>query len=129
MRRRLPPLLLFGLVALAVVSGAVSASSGTPSFPWDVAIELPATGDLNFGDANVSSVSCATAGNCAAGGSYVNRHAHRQALVGDEVDGSWSTAIKVPGTSSLNVGGAAAVSSVSCASAGNCTAGGFYTDA
>jgi len=34
-----------------------------------------------------------------------------------------------PGTATLNKGGNAHVQSVSCASAGNCGAGGYYTDA
>src|SRR5258708_27630253 len=40
--------------------------------------------------------------------------------------GTWRTAIEVPGLGSLNRGGYAEVHSVSCASAGNCAAGGFY---
>ena len=42
--------------------------------------------------------------------------------------GTWGTAKEVPGTATLNAGGSAAVWSVSCASAGNCSAGGGYTD-
>jgi hypothetical protein len=44
------------------------------------------------------------------------------------VNGTWRTAIRVPGTATLNSGGAAWTVSVSCASAGNCSAGGGYTD-
>jgi len=42
--------------------------------------------------------------------------------------GTWHTAQKVPGAGTLNSGGNAQVQSVSCASAGNCSAGGGYTD-
>ena len=42
--------------------------------------------------------------------------------------GTWGTAIEVPGTAALNTGGAAQVYSVSCAAAGSCGAGGYYTD-
>ena len=42
--------------------------------------------------------------------------------------GTWHTAQKVPGTAALNTGGGAQVQSVSCRSAGNCSAGGWYTD-
>ena len=38
------------------------------------------------------------------------------------------TAEEVPGTAALNRGGNATIASVSCASAGNCNAGGSYTD-
>ena len=44
------------------------------------------------------------------------------------VAGTWHTAIEVPGTGALNKGGFARVASVSCASAGNCAAGGAYED-
>src|SRR5690242_9783539 len=40
--------------------------------------------------------------------------------------GTWGTAEEVPGTAALNKAGGAEISSVSCASAGNCSAGGFY---
>ena len=40
--------------------------------------------------------------------------------------GAWGTAIEVPGTAALNTGGNAAVQAVSCPSAGNCSAGGYY---
>jgi len=36
--------------------------------------------------------------------------------------------VGVPGTAGLNAGGNAQVNSVSCGSAGNCSAGGFYSD-
>src|SRR6266481_1699280 len=42
--------------------------------------------------------------------------------------GTWQAAQKVPGTGTLNKGGNAEVNSVSCRSAGNCTAGRSYKD-
>ena len=39
---------------------------------------------------------------------------------------NFGTAIEVPGTAALNTKGSAGVGAVACASAGNCTAGGFY---
>src|SRR5437868_13331215 len=41
---------------------------------------------------------------------------------------AWGVAIEVPGTATLNSGGAAHVNAVSCVAAGTCAAGGFYTD-
>ena len=69
-----------------------------------------------------------SAGNCAAGGSYTDSSGNSQAFVASETSGTWGKAKEVPGTAALNTGGGAAVESVSCASAGNCAAGGFYTD-
>ena len=96
---------------------------------WRTAIELPGTGALDKGrDARVDSISCASAGNCAVGGSYTDRFGRRQAFVASETKGAWSKAIEVPGAGALNRGGDAEVFSVSCASAGNCAAGGWYMD-
>ena len=79
------------------------------------------------GTRGVSSVSCASAGDCAAGGYYIDRSVHRQGFVVAERHGGWGTAIEAPGLGALNTGGDAQVASVSCASAGNCAAGGSYT--
>jgi len=95
---------------------------------WRAAIEVPRTADLNlYGDARVNSVSCASAGNCAAGGYYSDGSGKRQAFVVSQTNGVWGAAIEVPGTAALNIGGDAQVNSVSCASAGNCAAGGYYS--
>ena len=61
-------------------------------------------------------------------GQYLDGSGHFQAFVAGETNGTWGTAKKVPGTAALNTGGAAQVTSVSCASAGHCSAGGSYTD-
>ena len=117
--------------------GYVDSSSSSQAFvvsqvnsTWGTAIEVPGTGSLNAGgNAQVNSVSCATAGNCGAGGSYTDASANTQAFVANQVNGIWGNAREVPGTAALNAGGFAQVNSVSCGSAGNCSAGGSYTDA
>jgi hypothetical protein len=128
MRRRLLGLLgLFGLVGVLAVSGGSAATQVAVS--WGTAIEVPGTAALNTGgNAQTYSVSCATAGNCTAGGQYLDGSSHYQAFVVSETNGSWGNAIEVPGSATLNSGGGANTSSVSCATAGNCTAGGTYTD-
>src|SRR6266567_4113239 len=94
---------------------------------WGHAIEVTGPGTLNAGgDAGVNSVSCAAAGSCAAGGFYLDGDGHRQGFVVSERNGVWGQAIEVPGLGTLNAGGLARVWSVSCASAGNCAAGGDY---
>ena len=95
---------------------------------WHAAIEVPGTAAHDHRDAQVNSVSCASAGNCSAGGSYTDSSGHAQAFVAGETNGTWGAAQEVPGTAALNSGGEAVVSSVSCASAGNCAAGGYYVD-
>jgi hypothetical protein len=106
----------------AVVAGARDAASGGS---WGPAKELAAA--LNTGGAaGVNSVSCASAGNCGAGGFYTDSSGNLQAFAVSEVNGTWRAATEV--AAALNTLGVAEISSVSCASAGNCSAGGFYTD-
>jgi hypothetical protein len=94
---------------------------------WGDAIEVPGTGALNVGgDARVYSVSCTSPGDCSAGGQYDDGEGFFQAFVATESGGTWSTAIEVPGSGKLNTAGDALIYSVSCASAGNCSAGGYY---
>jgi hypothetical protein len=109
---------------MAAAAGA-AAQAGT----WHTAQEVPGVATLNKGgEAQVQSVSCASAGNCGAGGYYTNRSGHHQVFVVSEVYGTWHAAKEIPGTATLNKGGNADVYSVSCASPGNCSAGGYYTD-
>jgi hypothetical protein len=59
----------------------------------DKAIEVPGTAALNAGgNAEVSWVSCASAGNCAAGGSFQDRSGHLQPFVVSQVNGHWRLA-------------------------------------
>jgi hypothetical protein len=95
---------------------------------WGSAIEIPGTAALSAGYAAVASVSCARAGDCSAGGSYEDSSGQYEPYVVDETNGSWGTAIEVPGVGDLNIGGDAAVFSVSCGSPGNCAAFGDYAD-
>ncbi len=97
---------------------------------WENATEAPGTAALNKGGtAKITSVSCASPGNCGAGGSYTDGSFHVEAFVVNETDGTWDDAVEVPGTEALNATGNGAVTSVSCASAANCSAGGMYDDA
>jgi hypothetical protein len=102
---------------------AAHAGGAAPAGTWGNAIEVPGLGALNKrGNAQLTSVSCGSAGNCAAGGFYTDGSGRGQAFVDSERNGSWGKAIEVPGSGTLNAGGNAEVNSVSCASAGNCAA-------
>jgi hypothetical protein len=96
---------------------------------WGRAAKVGGMQTLNRGrSASVDSVSCASAGTCAAGGYYTDRSRHDQAFVVSQVHGRWGTAREVPGTAALDQGGSAVITSVSCPSAGTCAAAGHYTD-
>src|SRR5215467_14367468 len=121
-----------GVASLA--SGGAAASTGAvaaslSSHVWGTAEEVPGTAALNRGgDAGIVSVSCGSPGNCSAGGDYRDSSGHGQVFVASQVNGTWRTAIEVPGTAALNQGGDAFITSVSCASPGNCSAVGDYRD-
>src|SRR5215472_1694524 len=132
-RRRLAAIAAAAAVALLAGAGPAAAqaaggravSGGT----WGKAREVAGLAALNQGGfANITSVSCASAGSCTAGGSYTDSSGGGQAFVVSEVNGSWGQAKEVPGLAALNQGGSALLTSVSCARAGTCAAGGSYTD-
>src|ERR1700722_7951421 len=92
---------------------------------WGAAQEI--SGFPGNSDAQVQSVSCGAPGDCSAGGTYSPGGCGGgpvQAFVVSETGGTWGAAEEVPGTAALNTGGNAQVNSVSCSSAGNCSAGG-----
>ena len=95
--------------------------NGTWGTAQHLPLVLPFIGNRNLG---VAPISCATAGNCAAGGSYVDSSGKTQAFVVTEKNGVWQPAREV--AAALNVKGQAAVNTISCPSAGNCAAGGTY---
>ena len=95
---------------------------------WGRAQEVPGTAALNAGaDAQVTSVSCASPGNCAAGGTYAGASTSltQQAFLVNETDGTWDNAEEVPGTAPGAAKYDSGVTSVSCASPGDCSAGGY----
>lgn len=90
---------------------------------WRTAIEVPGTNALNqYGDGGGTSISCKSPGNCSAVGEYTNSSGHNEAFVVSEVNGTWRTAVEVPGSAALNHGNNGTVDAVSCASPGNCSA-------
>src|SRR5215471_10900534 len=70
---------------------------------WGAAIEVPGTNTLNKGgNATVNKVSCPSAGNCTAVGAFaVGPYPRQQAFVVSEVNGTWGTAVVLPGTKAL----------------------------
>ena len=93
---------------------------------WGKAEQVPGTAALNQGGHAVTlSVSCAAAGDCSAVG-YSTPSASSvvaKAFVVTESGGRWGKAEEVLGSAAFNSSGAT-VDSVSCAAAGDCSAGG-----
>jgi LPXTG-motif cell wall-anchored protein len=115
-------------VAFASVGLNVGASHATPDIGWSTFEDVAGLVAANTGEeASIASVSCTTAGNCSAGGYYHVGEA-QQAFVVSQVDGVWGSFEDVPGLVVANTGEEASIYSVSCTSAGNCSAGGSYND-
>jgi hypothetical protein len=95
---------------------------------WGTAQPVPEMSMLKATSSFAHSVSCASPGNCTIGGTYADEQKKEQVFIEDEVNGIWGTPQQVPGTGALNVIGIARVNRVSCATAGNCAAVGYYTD-
>jgi hypothetical protein len=81
-----------------------------------------------LGEGSSSSMSCWSAGNCVAGGSYTlpNDGNNPQAFIVSEKSGRWGAAKQVSGLVALSKGGGDQILSLSCPSAGGCSAGGSY---
>ncbi len=90
---------------------------------WNKPLEI--AGSLNAGlDGTLSAVTCPSAANCVAGGSYVAATPGSRPYVVVETNGNWGTPITLGQTFLAT---SAIVTSVSCADAGDCAAGGEYT--
>jgi hypothetical protein len=74
-------------------------------------------------------LSCGAIGNCSAAGDYVNAAGDDLAFYADEVSGTWQEAhqVELP-ANALVKGQDAAIRSIACPSAGNCSAVGSYDD-
>ncbi|MGA7833874.1 MAG: hypothetical protein WCA31_01555 [Acidimicrobiales bacterium] len=69
-------------------------------------------------------VSCAAPGDCAAGGSYSVTRNTMSVFVATETHGRWGNAVPLAGPSIQKAGSNSYLTSISCASPGNCAAGG-----
>jgi hypothetical protein len=107
----------------------VSETNGT----WGQAKEIQDAPGLRLGDRaygpGISVMSCPSAGNCTAAGEFVNPAEKTYPFVVSETNGTWGPARELPGVAALKVDLDAILSSLSCPSAGNCAAGGYYDDA
>ena len=125
------PVLLGGAGVAAGTQVAVGVRGAVVAARWGFAQRVAGFAALNRGRggaAGLRALSCASAGNCAAGGFYTDAAGHEQAFVVAEANGVWGRAEQVPGTAALNQG-YALIEAVSCGSAGYCAAGGFYMSA
>ncbi len=94
---------------------------------WGPAFEMPGTTLLNAeGNDEVLAMSCPSAGNCSVGGELSTSLSTTTAFVANELHGQWASEASPPGVSALAKAGTANVTSISCPSAGTCTAVGTF---
>jgi hypothetical protein len=104
--------------------------SGAPA-PIPQAQRLPGLAALDKGqEADISGLSCPSAGNCAIDGFYYGAFYHGwvqvHVFVANEVHGRWHKATDVPRLAVLDPNADVSIGPVSCPSAGNCLAVGSY---
>src|SRR5215471_7898824 len=109
MKRHSASMIAIATVCSGLLAGA-GAASGTqaaaaavaaPGGTWGNAKEV-AAGLNQGGEAHLNSVSCASAGNCSAGGYYSNDAEQAEAFVISQTNGVWGRAKEVPGSAALN---------------------------
>src|SRR5579863_4994770 len=116
--------------ALVAGGGAASAGAAASSAPavagatgtWGDAAAVSGFPNWRILGAYVTAVSCAGVGDCSAVGTYGDYSGQTTPFAVDETGGIWGKAHVILGTGGYE--GGSTVNSVSCASPGNCSAGG-----
>jgi hypothetical protein len=115
--------------AMSPAAAAGAAAANPPSGHWGPARVIPLAGLGAAGGGRIEAMSCASPGNCTAGGTYLDHGGNRQVFVVSEVHGAWGKPGGIPGLTGTSHGGAIAeVSSLSCPTAGDCAAAGSFGD-
>ena len=97
---------------------------------WGPARQIPGSAALLQGhEAGDALLSCPSAGNCTTGGIYDAPPGTQESFLASETHGHWGQARKVQGSRSFDSSGLTPLEGLSCASAGNCVAGGSYSPA
>jgi hypothetical protein len=89
---------------------------------------LPGLAALNIaGYVDVGPVSCASPGNCSAGGAFQAGPGKFEAFVATQAHGRWQVPERVRGLAALSAGRTEEVTAISCAGPGSCSAAGTYS--
>jgi len=94
---------------------------------WGRAVEVSGFAAFHGRNAQITSLSCGSPGNCSAVGNSGYTQQYNQGFVVTEKDSVWGTAELAPGLPRMPAGkGNVQFSGVSCAAPGDCSAVGFY---
>ena len=112
---------------LLLFSFPAGATSSTPQWHRAEVVKLP-SGARGLPNGFLPALSCPSAGNCSAGGSYSDRSGNVQGLLLNEVKGVWNTPTKLLPPTLAHADPALTINSLSCATAGNCVAVGSFEE-
>jgi len=107
---------------------AVTIANGTAATAVEASLPANAFATVGQQFAELDAVSCSSVGNCTAVGDYAIAPSNQQAMSLNETSGGWSTAVEVASPASTSTNPTGTLHSISCTSAGNCTAVGNYAD-
>jgi hypothetical protein len=94
---------------------------------WGNASQLFGTQSLGSGlVSNFTGISCPSAGDCSAIGTYADTNGLTQPYVISESNHAWGPAAEAPGLQALNSNAGAVLSTISCSAVGVCSAGGAF---
>jgi hypothetical protein len=118
--------------ACVAVGDSFSSISTPPAFMiidqggyWGKPQQVPGLASLGSDSfPSADDVACPAKGDCLVAGEYGSTGSN--GFVVEEINGTWGKAIPIPGLAALDTAGQAAIDSVSCPSAGNCTVAGDY---
>jgi hypothetical protein len=120
---------------VAVGSYLDSSGNGQPmeatetSGTWRQAAEITAPSNAGTDpNAVLKGISCTSAGNCTAIGTYEDSSGNGQAMEAAETSGTWRQAAEITAPSNAGTNPEALLYSISCTSAGNCVGVGSYLD-
>ena len=118
------------LMGVFVIAPLVAHASSTTTYQTAV----PASFASGVQNANPNAIfwgiSCAAAGNCTAAGQFLDAAGHYEAFTESETNGVWALSVPASFASGVqSTNPSDEFTSISCASAGNCTAAGQFRDA
>lgn len=119
--------LLIAPLSLFLFSLPAGATASAPQWHSAEVVRLP-SGAKGLPDGFLPALSCPSAGNCSAGGSYSDSSGNVQGLLLSEVNGVWKTPTELLPPSRSHANPALTINSLSCATAGNCVAVGSFED-
>src|SRR5579863_6197115 len=119
--------LLVAPLSLMLFAIPASATSTVPQWHAAKVANLP-TGATGLPDGFLPALSCPSAGNCSAGGSYSDGAGDVQGLILREVKGVWKSPTRLAPPSQADRDPSLTINSLSCSTNGNCVAVGSFED-